>query len=73
VEVVYNTADHQLKAVRMHPVALGFGNKRSQRGQPYPAPEDQAEQIYGDLQEVSKPFGTHFELKRGLITVDLDH
>jgi len=73
VEVVYNTADHALKAVRMHPVALGFGNKRSQRGQPYPAPEDQAEQIYGDLQEVSKPFGTHFELKRGLITVDLDH
>lgn len=72
VELVYSKSSGELKAVRMHPVALGFGNKRSQRGQPSPAPKEEADQIFGDLQEVSAPYGTEFTYKRGLISVKLD-
>lgn len=70
-EVVYSL-DGTLNAVRLHPISLGFGNRRSQRGQPYPAPREEAEQILGDLQRVSEPFGTQFTYRNGLITIPLD-
>lgn len=68
VEVVY-ALDGTLKAVRIHPVSLGFGNKRSQRGQPYPAPRQEADQIMDDLKRVSQPFGTTFSYRNGVIEV----
>ena len=67
-EVVYSL-DGTLKEVRMHPISLGFGNKRTKRGQPYPAPKEEADQIIEDLKRVSEPFGTKFKYSKGLITV----
>ncbi len=71
VEVVYSRAG-ELKQVRLHPVALGFGESRSKRGQPYPAPKDEVTQILDDLKQVSEPFGTRFRYRGGVITVSLD-
>ncbi len=40
-EVVYAN-DRTLKEIRLHPIAMGFGQERSKRGAPYPAPEAEA-------------------------------
>jgi poly-gamma-glutamate capsule biosynthesis protein CapA/YwtB (metallophosphatase superfamily) len=67
-EVVYAN-DRTLQSVRLHPVSMGFGQPRSKRGQPYPAPAAEAEQIFKDLQEVSAPFGTSVSYKNGVGTL----
>jgi poly-gamma-glutamate capsule biosynthesis protein CapA/YwtB (metallophosphatase superfamily) len=67
-EVIYNK-DHTLKQVLVHPVSLGFGAARSKRGQPYPAPAKEADEIIKDLQEVSEPFGTTITFKNGVGTL----
>jgi poly-gamma-glutamate capsule biosynthesis protein CapA/YwtB (metallophosphatase superfamily) len=64
-ETVFST-DHKLKAIRLHPIAMGFGQSRSKRGQPYPAPSAETEQIMKDLQELSAPFGTTVAGKGGV-------
>lgn len=64
-EVIYGK-DHKLKQVLVHPVSLGFGASRSKRGQPYPAPAKEADEIIKDLQEVSEPFGTTITFKNGV-------
>jgi poly-gamma-glutamate capsule biosynthesis protein CapA/YwtB (metallophosphatase superfamily) len=71
VEVVYSR-EGALKQVRLHPIALGFGNARSKRGQPAPASKKEAAEIFDDLKTVSEPFGTQFSYKNGVITVSLD-
>jgi hypothetical protein len=48
---------------------LGFGQPRSKRGQPYPSPAAEAEQIFKDLSEVSAPFGTTVSYKNGVGTL----
>lgn len=67
-EAVYNN-DRTLQAVRLHPVSMGFGQPRSKRGQPYPAPAAEAEQIFKDLEEVCAPFGTTVSYKNGVGTL----
>jgi poly-gamma-glutamate synthesis protein (capsule biosynthesis protein) len=67
-EVVYDN-DRTLKGIRMHPVSMGFGKARSRRGQPYPSPANEADQIFQDLQEVSAPFGTTVTYKNGVATL----
>jgi len=67
-EVVYAN-DRTLKEVRLHPVALGFGQSRTKRGQPYPAPESEAAQIFKDLTELSAPYGTSLTTKNGVATL----
>lgn len=64
-EVIF-ASDRTLREVRLHPVSLGFGQPRSRRGQPYPAPENEAAQIFEDLNEVSKPFGTSVTVRNGV-------
>jgi len=64
-EVVYSN-ERVLKEVRLHPVAMGFGQIRSKRGQPYPAPPAEAEQIFADLAELCKPYGTTVTAKNGV-------
>ena len=64
-EVVY-TNDRALKEVRLHPVAMGFGQPRTKRGQPYPAPDAEATQIFKDLEELCKPYGTTLQYKNGI-------
>lgn len=67
-EVVYKD-DHELKEIRLHPVALGFGKSRTGRGQPYPAPADEAQQIFDDLKALCEPYGTTVTYKNGLGTL----
>jgi poly-gamma-glutamate synthesis protein (capsule biosynthesis protein) len=67
-QVVYDN-DRTLQEVRLHPVSMGFGQPRSKRGQPYPSPAAEAEQIFKDLSEVSAPFGTTVNYKNGVGTI----
>lgn len=64
-EVIYEN-DRSLKEVRLHPVSLGFGQPRSKRGQPYPSPAKEADEIFADLKEVCAPFGTGITVKKGV-------
>lgn len=65
-EMVFNTTDRSLKEIRVHPISLGFGQSRIKRGQPYPAPKSEADQIIKDLQELCAPFGTTVTYKNGM-------
>ncbi len=67
-EVVYSN-DRTLKAIRLHPIAMGFGEARSKRGSPYPAPEAEAVQIFKDLEELCAPYGTKVSYKNGVGTL----
>jgi poly-gamma-glutamate capsule biosynthesis protein CapA/YwtB (metallophosphatase superfamily) len=67
-QVVYDN-DRTLKNILLHPVSMGYGQPRSKRGQPYPSPAAEAEQIFKDLAEVSAPFGTTVSYKNGVGTL----
>jgi poly-gamma-glutamate synthesis protein (capsule biosynthesis protein) len=67
-EVVYDN-DRTLKEVRLHPISMGFGQPRTKRGQPYPSPAAEAEQIFKDLEKVCAPFGTTVNYKNGVGTL----
>jgi poly-gamma-glutamate synthesis protein (capsule biosynthesis protein) len=64
-EMVF-TSDRTLKEVRLHPISMGFGQPRIKRGQPYPSPANEADQIMKDLQELCQPFGTNVQYKNGV-------
>jgi len=64
-EMVFNS-DRSLKAVRLHPISMGFGQPRIKRGQPYPSPPAEADQVIKDLQELCQPYGTTVEYKGGV-------
>jgi poly-gamma-glutamate synthesis protein (capsule biosynthesis protein) len=68
-ETVFTTGDRSLKEIRLHPISMGFGQPRIKRGQPYPSPQSEADQIVKDLQELCSPYGTTVTAKGGLITV----
>jgi poly-gamma-glutamate synthesis protein (capsule biosynthesis protein) len=67
-EIVYSN-DRTLKEVRLHPISMGFGQSRIKRGQPHPAPEADAAQIFKDLEELCAPFGTTVRYKKGVGTL----
>ncbi len=67
-EIVYNS-DRTLKEVRLHPISMGFGQPRIKRGQPYPAPQAESDQIFKDLQELCAPYGTTVQYKNGVGTL----
>jgi hypothetical protein len=64
-EVVFAN-DRTLKEVRLHPIAMGFGQPRTKRGQPYPAPPAEAEQIFKDLQELCASYNTTVSVRNGV-------
>jgi poly-gamma-glutamate capsule biosynthesis protein CapA/YwtB (metallophosphatase superfamily) len=67
-EAVFNP-DHSLKEIRLHPISMGFGQIRSRRGQPYPAPPAEEKQIVDDLKALCAQFGTTVEDRNGVIVV----
>jgi poly-gamma-glutamate synthesis protein (capsule biosynthesis protein) len=67
-EIVYSD-DRTLKAIRLHPIAMGFGQPRIKRGQPYPAPDAEAAQIFKDLEELCAPYGTTVQVRNGVATL----
>lgn len=64
-EVIYKD-DRTLKGIKLHPVALGFGRSRPQRGQPYPATGAEAAQILEDITKLSEPYGVKITVKDGV-------
>jgi poly-gamma-glutamate synthesis protein (capsule biosynthesis protein) len=55
----------QLVELTLHPVTLGFGKPRTERGRPMLAEGEQARKIVDDLIRLSKPFGTRIEYRQG--------
>ncbi|MBI4540083.1 MAG: CapA family protein [Gemmatimonadetes bacterium] len=51
----------KLHEIRIYPISLGFGMPRPQRGRPLLAKGEGARKIIGDLQRLSKPYGTTIE------------
>ncbi len=63
-EMVFNT-DRSLKAVRLHPISLGFGQPRIKRGQPYPSPPAEADQIMRTCRSCVSPMGPRWNTRAG--------
>ncbi len=61
----------KLAELRLHPISLGYGASRQVRGRPLFADRQLAEKIIGDLQRLSKPYGTEIEFRRGIGIVKL--
>jgi poly-gamma-glutamate synthesis protein (capsule biosynthesis protein) len=55
----------------LHPITLGHGLERPQRGRPLLATGELAEKIIGDLQRFSEPYGTEIEMRDGVGVVRL--
>lgn len=55
-----------LTSVELHPITLGFGLPRPQRGRPLMATGELARKIIGDLQEYSAEYGTEILFRDGV-------
>jgi len=60
-----------LAELKLHPIDLGQGLPRSQRGRPMLAEPETAERILGTMQRLSKPFGTEITVEDGVGIVEL--
>lgn len=56
----------RLEEVRLRPITLGWGARRSQRGRPMLAPPAMAHRILARLQALSRSFGTTIEDRDGI-------
>ncbi len=56
----------ELAGVELHPITLGHGLERSQRGRPLLATGAMARKIIGDLRLLSEPFGTEIAFENGI-------
>ena len=63
--------DGKLVALELHPISLGFGKSRTVYGRPMLADEELSKKIIGDLQRLSKPFGTEIEYRDGIGVVKI--
>ncbi|MGB9113590.1 MAG: CapA family protein [Acidimicrobiales bacterium] len=54
--------DRRLAGITLHPVELGFGRSRPERGRPMLATGEQAAAIVERISQLSAPFGTKIEL-----------
>jgi poly-gamma-glutamate synthesis protein (capsule biosynthesis protein) len=61
----------ELVAVELHPISLGYGKHRTVRGRPMFADEELSKKIIGDLQRISKPFGTEIVYRNGIGIVQI--
>ena len=57
--------DGRLRQVKLHPIDLGHGRPRSQRGRPMLADVDLGAKILERMQRLSKPFGTAIRMENG--------
>jgi poly-gamma-glutamate synthesis protein (capsule biosynthesis protein) len=55
-----------LRELALHPITLGFGQGRTIRGRPQLAEGPLATKILGDLEKLSKPFGTTITTRDGV-------
>jgi poly-gamma-glutamate capsule biosynthesis protein CapA/YwtB (metallophosphatase superfamily) len=53
--------ERRLHAIRIHPIELGFGHPRWQRGRPLLAAEPTATRIVHELERLSESYGTRFQ------------
>jgi len=60
-----------LSELQLYPISLGYGAPRQVRGRPLFAEPELARKIIGDLQRLSKPYGTEIEFRRGIGIVEL--
>jgi poly-gamma-glutamate synthesis protein (capsule biosynthesis protein) len=58
--------DGGLASVELHPITLGFGLPRPQRGRPLLATGELARKIIGDVQEYSAEYGTEILFRDGV-------
>ncbi len=56
----------ELTGVDLHPITLGHGLDRPQRGRPLLATGDLAQKIIDETREYSEPFGTEIEFMNGI-------
>lgn len=64
--------DRTMKEIILHPISLGFGEPRSQRGRPRPAAAELSSEIIHRLANLSAPFGTKIEFADGRGVVELN-
>ena len=57
--------------ISLHPIDLGHGRPRGQRGRPMLAGPDTAEKVLTRMQRLSKPFGTAIRVEKGVGLVQL--
>jgi poly-gamma-glutamate capsule biosynthesis protein CapA/YwtB (metallophosphatase superfamily) len=60
-----------LTGLTLHPISLGFGQPRAQRGRPIVAPPELGRKIIDDLRTFSAPWGTKIEYRDGVGVVTL--
>jgi poly-gamma-glutamate synthesis protein (capsule biosynthesis protein) len=61
----------ELLRIELHPITLGFGRPRTQRGRPMLADAELGRKIIGDLQARSAPFGTEIEWRGGIGAIEI--
>lgn len=71
-EVAFNS-DRSPSEIILHPISLGFGEPRAQRGRPRPASPELARQIIERVATLSAAFGTKVEFAGGRGVVELNH
>ena len=60
-----------LQSIILYPITLGYGKPRQVRGRPMLADESLGKKIIQDIIDLSKPFGTTIECKKGLGVVQI--
>ena len=63
----------KLAELQLYPISLGYGAPRQVRGRPLFANQELARKIIGDLQQLSKPYGTEIDFRRGIGIVKLSN
>ena len=62
---------HSLQELALHPITLGFGGSRTARGRPMLADGALGDKILGDVERLSKPFGTRMTIRNGVAQVEI--
>jgi poly-gamma-glutamate capsule biosynthesis protein CapA/YwtB (metallophosphatase superfamily) len=64
--------DHAIASIRLHPLDLGHGQSRAQRGRPVLARGEVARRALERVARLSQPFGTRLEFDGETATIRLD-
>jgi poly-gamma-glutamate synthesis protein (capsule biosynthesis protein) len=63
--------DRKLSAVKLHPVDIGYGKSRAQRGRPLLARNNVANQTLQRIKYLSERYGTVMKIENDIATIDL--